>query len=109
MTEITCMIRMTRMIVNEMTWMAGMTRMNGMTGMTSLIRMNRMTIREMTWMAGMTGMIWMTAMTRRIKIIEMTRRTGLNRMTGVSGRWRVGCGLTQMAGMAKVTGMIRTT
>ena len=57
MTEITCMIRMTRMIINEMTWMAGMTRMNGMTRMTSLIRMNRMTIREMTWMAGMTGMI----------------------------------------------------
>ena len=54
MTGMTCMIRMTRMIINEMTWMAGMTRM---TGMTNMIRMNRMTIKETTWMAGMTGMI----------------------------------------------------
>ena len=80
-----------------------------MTEITCMIRMTRMIINEMTWMAGMTGMIWMTAMTRKIKIIEMTRRTGLNRVTGVSERGREGCGLTEMSGMAKVTGMIRMT
>ena len=37
MTRMTCRIRMNRMTVNEMTWMAGISRMTGMT------RMNRMT------------------------------------------------------------------
>ena len=32
-TRITCMIRMNRMTVNEMTWMAGMTKTTGMTRM----------------------------------------------------------------------------
>ena len=53
----TCMIRMNRMTINEMSWMAGMTGTTRMTGMTCMIRMTRMIINEMTWMAEMTGMI----------------------------------------------------
>ena len=41
MTGMTCMIRMNRMTISEMNWMAGMI---GMTGMTCLIKMKGMTI-----------------------------------------------------------------
>ena len=50
----TCMIRMDRMTINEMTKMTRMTGMIWMTGMT---------INEMTRMTGMTEMIWMTGTT----------------------------------------------
>ena len=46
------------MTISEMTWMA---EMIGITGMTCMIRM---TINEMTWMAEMTGMTRTTSMTR---------------------------------------------
>ena len=40
--------------------MTGVTGMIWMTRMTCKIRMNRMTINEMSWMAGMTGTTRMT-------------------------------------------------
>ena len=40
MTGMTCRIRMNRMTINQMTWMAEISRM---TGMTRTTRMNRMT------------------------------------------------------------------
>ena len=51
MTRMTCRIRMNRMTINEMTWMAGISRMTGIT------RMNRMT--WFTVITGVTGMIMM--------------------------------------------------
>ena len=42
--------------------MAGVTRMIWMTRITCMIRMNRMTINEMTWMAGMTKTTGMSRM-----------------------------------------------
>ena len=40
MTEMTCIIKMNRMTINEMTWMAGIT---GMTKLTGMIRTTRTT------------------------------------------------------------------
>ena len=50
MTRMTCRIRMNRMTINEMTWMAGISRMSGMTRTTGMTRMNRM-----TWFTVITG------------------------------------------------------
>ena len=46
-----------------MTGITRVTGMIWMPGMTCMIRMDRMTINEMTKMTRMTGMIWMTGMT----------------------------------------------
>ena len=51
MSRITCMIRMNRMTINEMTWMAGMTKTTGMT--------RRHTITWFTVITGVTRMIVM--------------------------------------------------
>ena len=48
---------MNRMTINEMTWMAGISRMTGMTRTTGMTRMNRMT--WFTVIMGVTGMIMM--------------------------------------------------
>ena len=57
MTGMTCRIRMNRMTINEMTWMAGISRMTGITRTTGMTRMNRMT--WFTVITGVTGMIMM--------------------------------------------------
>ena len=57
MTRMTCRIRMNRMTINEMTCMAGISRMTGMTRTTGMTRMNRMT--WFTVITGVTGMIMM--------------------------------------------------
>ena len=62
MTRLTCMIRMNRMTINEMTWMAGMTKTTGMTRMHTI-----------TWVTGM------IVMKRKSKITGATRMNGVMR------------------------------
>ena len=66
MTRITCMIRMNRMTINEMTWMAGMTKATGMSRM-----------HTMTWFTVITGVKGMIVTKKKRKI------TGAIRMNGV--------------------------
>ena len=65
MTRITCMIRMT---INEMTWMAGMTKSTGMTRMHAI-----------TWFTVITGVTRMIVRKRTSKITGATRMNGLMR------------------------------
>ena len=46
MTRMTCRIRMNRMTINEMTWMAGISKMSGMTRTTGVTRM----MRSLVWL-----------------------------------------------------------
>ena len=62
------MIRMNRMTINEMTWMAGMTKTTGMT------RIHTITL--FTVITGVTGMI---VMKRTNKITGATRMNGVMR------------------------------
>ena len=68
MTRITCMIRMNRMTINEMTWMAGMTKTTGMTR-----------IHTITWFTVITGVTGMIVMKRKSKITGKTRMNGVMR------------------------------
>ena len=68
MTRITCLIRMNRVTINEMTWMAGMTKTTGLT------RMQKMT--RFTVITGVTGMI---VMKRKSRITGATRMNGVMR------------------------------
>ena len=62
MTRITCMIRMNRTTINEMTWMAGMTKTTGMTRMHTI-----------TWFTVITGVTVMIVMKRTSKVTGATR------------------------------------
>ena len=68
MTRLTCMIRMNRMTINEMTWMAGMTKTTGMTR-----------IHTITWFTVITGVTGMIVMKRKSKITGVTRMNGVMR------------------------------
>ena len=68
MTRITCMIRMNRMTINEMTWMAGMTKTTGMTR-----------IHTITWFTVITRVTGMIVMKRKSKITGATRMNGVMR------------------------------
>ena len=68
MSRITCMIRMNRMTINEMTWMAGMTKTAGMARMHTT-----------TWFTVITGVTGMIVMKRTNKTTGATRMNGVIR------------------------------
>ena len=68
MSRITFMIRMNRMTINEMTWMAGMTKTTGMARMHTA-----------TWFTVKTGVTGMIVIKRRSKITGATRMNGVIR------------------------------
>ena len=68
MTRLTCMIRMNRMTINEMTWMAGMTKTTDMTRMHTI-----------TWFTVITGVTGTIVMKRKSKITGVTRMNGVMR------------------------------
>ena len=62
MTRLTCMIRMNRININEMTWMAGMTRKH-----------------TITWFTMITGVTGVIVMKRKSRITVVTRMNGVMR------------------------------
>ena len=74
MTRMTCRIRMNRMTINEMTWMAGISRMSGMTRTTGMTRMNNCDNTPV--ITGVTGTI---VMKRKSRKTSVTRMNGMMR------------------------------